>query len=29
MRAIAETFVTWQIVAAAMSELIQFIITLI
>ena len=29
MRAIAETFVTWQIVAGAMSELIHFVITLI
>jgi hypothetical protein len=29
MRAIAETFVTWQIVAAAMSELIHFVISLI
>jgi hypothetical protein len=29
MRAIAETFVCWQIIAAACAEIVQFIVNLI
>jgi hypothetical protein len=29
MRAIAETFVCWQLIAAALSEVVHFIVSLI
>lgn len=29
MRAIAETFVCWQIIASACAEIVQFIVSLI